>query len=187
MSIDRCEIVERKASVFGFGMLVTLRSPLAADAAWTRLRQMLPRFEVPPEYFTIAGPRPRIYFGSVHDNTFQLNSAVYIGKPRPTCLRIRGTIDPHANESLIRLHADSIETSAGKPLFASVAVVVPVLLLTMFRNGVNLLSVVAFFVMATPVIVVSVVAIVLVHAKVQRELTFLVDYLRSNFGSVSSS
>jgi hypothetical protein len=181
MNIDRCEIVERKDSVFGLGMLVTLRSPLAADSAWARLKQLLPRFEVPPGYFTFAGPKPRIYFGSIHDNAFQIHSAVYIGKPRPTHLHVRGTIDPHGDESLIRLRVYSIGMNAGKLIFASVAVVVPVLLLTMFKDGVNLLSAVAFFVMATPAIVVSIVAIVLVHAKVQRELTFLLDYLRSTF------
>ena len=49
MNVAGCQVVKRTAGPLGFSTQVTLQSPLSTEAAWERLREVLPRFDVPPE------------------------------------------------------------------------------------------------------------------------------------------
>jgi hypothetical protein len=193
MSVDRCRIVERSEPLFGLGARVALQSPLDAPGGWARLRGTFPKFNVPPEYPTIAGPRPRIYFGSIQDDTFRLNSARRIGRQRPAWLHVRGTITPHGNGSLIRFGVYAPGVILCKLLVGMMALVVVAFgiwwivgTIGAARDGIGLLmSLVILLIFAGPLLVVPCVAVAWNLSAAQRETTFLLDYLQQLFDAQS--
>lgn len=183
MDADRCEIVERTTRLGGLKTLVTLDSPLSCDEVWRRFETTLPRFAVPPDVPSVLGPRPRWYIGSIHDGFFSLHGP-RIGRRGGLGLFVRGTIAPRGLGSSIRLSV----YSPGSIMIAAICGTAGlfglyVSLSAIVNSPFNYLSLVVLFVFIAPPAVVGIVFTLVARSALQRQLTFLLDYLQRLFGN----